>query len=165
LHPAFIGGRLFNFHLIMSMQNFEIRVNEKTFVYSHSQITGRELLKLIGLRNSSDYEILLKLSKDELEPVEIDENVDLTNPEIETFFIKPYPSVTITVDDEELPIAQIFMTPKEVLTLAGLDESKFYLKQLIEHQEITYKNDADHVLAMHDKMKFTSCKIASTTVS
>lgn len=149
----------------MKTNLFEIRVNDRLFNHDQSTITGKELLVLIGLTHSIDYEILYKLAKKEFEPVQLDEVVDLTNPEIETFYVKPYPSVTIEVDDETYPIAHIFMTPKEIMTLAGIDAEKHYLKQILQAREITYKNDADHIIAMHHKMKFVSCKTGSTTVS
>ena len=144
---------------------FDVRVNEKVFKHDEPTITGKRLLILIGLTHSTDYEILFKLAKKEFEPIQLDEVVDLTNPEIETFYVKPYPSVTVDVDDETYPIAHIFMTPKEIMTLAGIDGDKHYLKQILDAREITYKNDADHVIAMHHKMKFVSCKTGSTTVS
>ena len=147
------------------MNVFDVKVNDRVFNHDKPTITGRGLLVLIGLVHSTDYEILFKLTGQEFEPVELDEIVDLTNPEIETFYVKPYPSVTIEVDDETYPIAQIFMTPKEIMTLAGIDGDKHYLKQILDAREITYKNDAEHVIAMHHKMKFVSCKTGNTTVS
>ncbi|RDC54356.1 hypothetical protein DU508_21785 [Pedobacter chinensis] len=163
---ALIGGSTNKLPLLfMKPNSFEIRVNDRTFNYEKSTITGKELLILIGLNHSTDYEILFKLVGKEFEPIQLDEVVDLADPRIETFFIKPYPSVVIEVDDEIYPIAHIFMTPTEILTLAGIDADKHYLKQILEAREITYKNDKAHVIAMHHKMKFVSCKIGNTTVS
>lgn len=144
---------------------FPIRVNDRVFDFDEPKITGKQLLELVGLTHSVDYEILLKHNQKELEPVQLDEVVDLTHPDIETFHIKPYPSVTIDVDDETYPIAHIFMTPKEIMVLAGVDSTKFYLKQLLEAKEITYKSDAEHIIAMHHKMRFVTCKLGSATVS
>ncbi|HMI02497.1 MAG TPA: multiubiquitin domain-containing protein [Pedobacter sp.] len=147
------------------MKPFDILVNEKKFQYDAPNISGEGLLILVGLPHSLDYEILFKLNHKEFEPIQLDEIVDLTNPEIETFLIKPLPSTTIEVDDERYPIAQIFMTPKEILVLAGIKADNHYLKQIQEHKEITYKNDMDYTIAIVNKMKFVSCKLSSTTVS
>lgn len=163
---AYISGSTNKLPLLFMKSNtFEIRVNDRTFNYEKSTITGKELLILIGLNHSTDYEILFKLAGKEFEPIQLDEVVDLADPKIEKFFIKPYPSVVIEVDDEIYPIAHIFMTPTEILTLAGIDADKHYLKQILEAREITYKNDKVHVIAMHHRMKFVSCKIGNTPVS
>ncbi|MFI5451358.1 multiubiquitin domain-containing protein [Pedobacter sp. UC225_61] len=147
------------------MKPFDILVNERTFKFDAPSITGKQLLVLVGLPHSVDYEVLYKLSKKEFEPVQLDEEIDLTNPEIETFFIKPLPSTKIEVDDETYPVALLFMTPKEILVLAGINADNHYLKQILEHKEITYKNDMDYVIAIVNKMKFVSCKLSPTTVS
>lgn len=149
----------------MNLQQFEIRVNEKPFQWDQPQILGMEVLRLIGLVHSNDYEILIKLKNKEFEPVELTESVDLTDPAVETFFVKPYPSVSFELDDEDYPFAQVFMTPKEIMNIANVDATKFYLKQILGHQEITYKHDPDHIIAMHDKIKFCTCKTGNTTVS
>lgn len=149
----------------MNKNIFPIRVNDRVFNYDEPTITGKQLLILIGLTHSVDYEILLKHTDKEFEPVQLDEIVDLNNPQIETFFIKPYPSVTIDVDDETYPIALIFMTPREIMTLSLVDPEKFYLKQILDAQEINYKNDVDYIIPMHNKMKFVTCKLGSATVS
>jgi hypothetical protein len=147
------------------MKTFDILVNEKKFQYESPNISGQGLLSLVGLPHSLDYEILFRLTGKEFEPIQLEEIVDLTNLEIETFLIKPIPSTTIEVDDERYPIGQIFMTPKEILVLAGVNADTHYLKQIQEHKEITYKNDMNYTIALVDKMKFVSCKLSSTTVS
>lgn len=149
----------------MSLEKFKIIVNEKSFECSQSKIIGAELLNLIGLNHSTEYEILLKLSQKEFEPIELNESIDLTNPEIETFIVKPYPSVTFELDDEDYPFEQIFMTPIEIMAIADIDAAKFYLKQIIGAQEISYKNDENHLICMHNKIKFCTCKKSNTTVS
>ena len=128
-------------------------------------INGKHILEVIGLQHSTDYEILMKLVGKEFEPVQLIENVDLAKPGIESFWVKPYPHISIEVDDEKYPITEVLMTPVEVMVLAGLDPQKHYLKQIVGHNDITYKNDPDHIIGIVDCMKFSSCKIANTTVS
>jgi hypothetical protein len=89
----------------------------------------------------------------------------LKNRGVEAFQVKPYPHVSIEVDDEKYHVTEVLMTPKEIMLLAGLDPQKHYLKQIIGHTDITYKNDPEHVIGIVDCMKFSSCKIANTTVS
>lgn len=149
----------------MENKVFDLVINGKIYKFDKPKITGEELLDLIGLHNSADYEILMKLTDCEYEPIELKEKVDVSKPGIEAFSIKPYREIRIEVDDEFYPVTEILMTPKEIMVLAGLDSEKFYLKQIIGHTDITYKNDSSHVIGIIDCMKFSSCKIANTTVS
>jgi hypothetical protein len=149
----------------MNGQMYKIRVNGRNFEHEAPEISGRELLKLIGVHLSADYEILLLIKPEEFEPVEMNEKVDLQKSPETIFTVKPYPEAKMEVDDEFYPFTEVFMTPVEIMTIAGLKEGEFYLKQLIGHQEITYKNDKNHVIALHDCIKFVSCKTANTTVS
>lgn len=149
----------------MENKVFELTINGKPYRTEHPVINGKIILELIGLRHSTDYEILMKLADCEFEPIELEEDVDLKKPGIEAFLVKPYHHVSIEVDDEKYPVTEVLMTPKEIMVLAGLDPQKHYLKQIIGHTDITYKNDPDHVIGIVDCMKFSSCKIANTTVS
>lgn len=143
----------------------KVNVNNREFEHDGATINGSELLKLIGLHHSLDYEILLALHANEWEPVELTETVNLSPDRVTTFTIRPYPEAELELDDEAYPFTEIFMTPSEILVLGGYKDTEYYLKQIIGHQEITYKNDKAHIIALHDKIKFVTCKIASTTVS
>ncbi|MGY4540028.1 hypothetical protein ACVW0P_004470 [Mucilaginibacter sp. UYNi724] len=149
----------------MENKNFELTINGKLFKSDKQLINGEELLGLLGIHHSADYEMLMKLTDREYEPIELKEEVDLKKPGIEAFLVKPYRSIAIEVDDEKYPVTEVLMTPKEIMVLAGLDANKHYLKQIIGHTDITYKNDPDHIIGIVDCMKFSSCKITSTTVS
>jgi len=144
---------------------FELTINGKPYRTAQHIINGEDILQLLGLHHSTDYEILMKLTDGEFEPVELKENVDLKKQGVEAFQVKPYPHVSIEVDDEKYPVTEVLMTPVEIMVLAGLDPKKHYLKQIIGHTDITYKNDPEHVIGIVDCMKFSSCKIANTTVS
>jgi len=149
----------------MTQQRYKINVNGREFEHDEPSITGSELLKLIGLHHSLDYEILLAHDAKESEPVELTESVDLKLYPVANFSIKPYPEAVLELDDEEYPFAEIFMTPVEIMVLGGYKDTEYYLKQIVGHQEITYKNDKEHIVELHNKIKFVTCKIASTTVS
>lgn len=149
----------------MEKKIFELKINGKIYKVDQPQTTGEAILKLVGLHHITDYEILMKLTDCEYEPIEVKEMVDLSKPGIEAFLVKPYQEIKIEVDDEFYPVTEILMTAKEIMILAGLDPEKYYLKQIVGHTDITYKNDPDHIIGIIDCMKFSSCKIANTTVS
>lgn len=150
---------------IMKDNILKLTINGKLFSTEKEIINGAVILDLIGLRHSTDYEILMKLTDHEYEPIGLQEDVDLLKPGIESFSVKPYQHINIEVDDEEYPVTEVLMTPEEIMVLAGLDPTKHYLKQIIGHTDITYKNDPKHIIGIIDNMKFSSCRIANTTVS
>ena len=144
----------------------DIRINGKEFNWAHPSILGRQVLEVAGFEPAADYEIFIKLTEKELQPVELDESIDLTKPGIETFIVRPYHEFTIFIDDEPYKTHEVFMTPRQILKdLRKLDPNKFYLKQILGHKEISYKNDPDHEIAIRNHMRFSTCKIDSTPVS
>jgi hypothetical protein len=96
----------------MENKVFELTINGKQYHTEHPVINGKIILELIGLRHSTDYEILMKLTDCEFEPIELEEDVDLKKPGIEAFLVKPYHHVSIEVDDEKYPVTEVLMTPK-----------------------------------------------------
>ena len=143
----------------MQNNSYEIRINGKKFEAKEPKITGKQVLEIAGLEPASDYELLLKLNNKAYEPVELNEVVDLTQPGIETFTAKPYKDMEIFVDDlPPMKVHECFMTPNEILIEAGFDPQKYYLKQIMDHKEITYKNDPDHTIAMKNHMRFATSK-------
>jgi len=149
----------------MTQNNFPLNVNGREFVHDSPEITGKQLLELIGIKHSPDYEILEKTGEHEFSPVELERPVKLNAEKAISFIIKPYPEAEMYVNDEPYPFTEIFMTPSEIMTVADLSDKDFYLKQIIGHEDITYKDDNGHIIPMHDKIKFVTCKIANTTVS
>jgi hypothetical protein len=150
----------------MESKQFEIKVNGRNYDWPNSLINGNQVLMVVGLQPAADYEILIKLTNKELEPVGLDESIDLTKPGIEAFLVKYYHEFTILIDDEQYKTHEVFMTPRQILeTLVKVDPNKFYLKQILGHKEITYKNDMDHEIAMKNHLRFSTCKIDSTPVS
>jgi len=143
----------------------DILVNGILFELEKKIITGRELLPLVGIHDSDDYEILMKLSEKEYEPVELNQEVDLGHPGIESFTIKPYHHFKIEIDDREKEVLEAFMTPVQIMGLLGYAEADYYLKEITGHKEITYKDNPKHPIAMKDCMKFSTCKKSPTGVS
>lgn len=144
---------------------FEVRINGNVFFSPEQFITGREILKLAGLEPAEHYEILMKLTGQEFEPVELDEKKNLGHTGIETFEARLVHQLTIFLDDEPFKVFDCFMTPVEILALDKKKPEHYYLKQILGHREITYKEDELHKIAMKDNMRFSSCKKGPTPVS
>jgi len=147
------------------MENYHLIINGKPHHVDKEIITGEELLKVIGIVYPAEFEILERKSTEEWAPVEQAQPVKLKKEQPNEFNVRHYREVSLFLDDEEYPFTEIFMTPKAIMGLAELNPQTHYLKQILGHTDITYKNDPDHIIGMRNGMKFSSCKIASTPVS
>lgn len=127
--------------------------------------SGRELLEAMDLSPAEDYELFMKLTQREYEPVQPDEVVDLTQPGIESFRVRSRHKVSYELDGEWYSSHECLITPAEILTENGFDPEKFYLKKIEGNREITYKNDVNALISLRPRDKFISCKKAPTPVS
>ena len=130
------------------------KLNDKEFQSKNSQITGKEILESGNFKPATDYELLIKISEKGFEPIQLDEKVDLTNPGIEGFYAKLLHKISVTLDGEKLVVHDISLTPNEILKLAGIDNRKFFLKQLVNEGEIGYKHDAEDDIIMQNGQTF-----------
>jgi len=144
---------------------YDLIINDHKFQTPHRFITGRDILELAGLDPNHSFEILMKIAGKEFEPVELTEKKDLQEQGIERFEVKPVKPLTIELDTQTFPVPKCFMTPVEILALKNYKPEEYYLKQILDHREITYKNDEQHVIAIVCGMKFSSCKRGPTPVS
>ena len=146
------------------MKKFKYKLNGQIFE-ANKLVDGREVLENAGLQPADEYELLLKITGKEFEPIQLGENVDLSIPVIEEFFAKPYKSFTVLVDDEPVEFNECFVTPTEILKGSGKEPGGYYLKQVVGHRQINYKNDPNHKIALRNKLKFSTCRLKPTTVS
>lgn len=70
-----------------------------------------------------------------------------------------------TVDDEPQQTSEHSLTPQQILTMAGLSPSIYYLVQIIGHEQKSYKDTPEHQINMHQHMKFVSVYTGETPVS
>lgn len=73
--------------------------------------------------------------------------------------------IEYTVDGEEQFTTKKELTPRQILTDAGIDPANYYLVQLEGEHEISYKDKMDELIHMHEKMKFVSIFTGETPVS
>lgn len=145
--------------------SFKFKVNEKLLSSDNKNISGSEILKIAGFEPEEDFDLYKKIQGHEYEPIQFDENVDLEEPGIEKFKVSVRKSIKFEVDDEEYETSEIELTPIEIFKIIGLDSSKFYLKQIKGHMDITYKNDEHKSINMLGHLKFITCKKEAATVS
>jgi hypothetical protein len=134
------------------------KVNRKRFESSKPKITGQEILSIAGLAPSEDYELLYKINEKGFTPIQLDEVVDLKNAGIEGFRARPYRKLLINVNGAQHEVEECFLTPNEILKLAKIDADRNYLKEIrSDDVEVTYKDDAEHKIAITRKSIFVSC--------
>jgi hypothetical protein len=75
------------------------------------------------------------------------------------------PAIHYTVDDEDQTTTEESLTPKQILSNAGLDPAQYYLVLVQGHHQESYQNRADEKIHMHPNLKFISVFTGSTPVS
>lgn len=74
-------------------------------------------------------------------------------------------AIHYTVDNEPQATDQKELTPSQILSNAGIDSTTHYLKQLEGHHEISYKDQPNVEIHMHEHMKFIAISTGPTPVS
>ena len=145
--------------------SYNFKVNEEMLSSDNNVISGSEILEMSGHKPVEEFDLFVKIKGREFEPVQFDEKVDLSNPGIENFKVSHRKSITFHVDDEKYTTDETELTPLEIFKIIGLDPSKFYLKQIKGHLDISYKNDEGANIDMLGQLKFITCKREPATVS
>lgn len=139
------------------------KVNSKKFETNESKITGKQILTIAKLTPAEDFELLYKINEKGFTPIQLDEKVDLKIVGIEGFRARPYKGIIIKVDNKEFEVNECFMTPIEIMSVAGLDSNKYSINELRAGGiEVTYKDDVNHKIAITKESCFVSCKLDFT---
>ncbi|WP_271768754.1 multiubiquitin domain-containing protein [Aquimarina algiphila] len=139
---------------------YTYKINNKRFESNDSKLTGRQLLINANLIPVEDYELLYKINEKGFTPIQLDEEIDLKTAGIESLKAKPYKKISIKVDNKHFEVEKCFMTPREIMSIAGINPDR---NSLIEIRaggvEVTYKDDVEHKISITKKSCFISCKI------
>ncbi|MCK0115126.1 multiubiquitin domain-containing protein [Gelidibacter sp. F63206] len=139
---------------------YKFKINNERFESSKSKITGRELLSVAQLYPAEDYELLYKINEKGFTPIQLEEIVDLKTAGIEGFEAKPYKNLKIRVDDKQYDVEYCFMTPIEIMEVAGINPKQFYLTEIRKGDiEVSFKDDVEHKIAITKNSCFISCGI------
>lgn len=144
---------------------YTFKINGKRFESSESNISGRDLLTIANLTPAEDFELLYKINEKGFTPIQLDEIVDLKTAGIEGFKAKPYKKLKIKVDNKQYEVEECFMTPIEIMEVAGINPDHFYLKEIRKgNVEVSYQDDAEHKIAITKNSCFVSCEIEEVIV-
>lgn len=75
------------------------------------------------------------------------------------------PTFDYTVDGESQSTTEHTLTPRAIMTKAGIDPATHYLVQVVGATTKSYKDLPDEVLHMCEHMKFVTSSSGATTVS
>lgn len=73
--------------------------------------------------------------------------------------------ITINIDGEDFDVDDREQTPRELLTLAGLDPQTSYLIELHGQQQESLQDKLDEPIKLHNQMRFISADIGSAPVA
>jgi hypothetical protein len=147
------------------LMDYKFNVNNKVLTSEKNLINGREILEKAGFTPVGQFDLYKKLQGHEFEPIQEEEQVDLAEPGIEMFKVIYRESLTFIVDDESYPTSETALTPLEIFQIIKKSPTSYYLKQILEHMEINYKNDETKSIDMLGNLLFITCKREPTTVS
>jgi len=74
-------------------------------------------------------------------------------------------SITYTVDGEKQTTSERELTPVQILSNAGIDAATHYLVQIEGQHKISYQDNPQTEIHMHEHMKFISVSTGPTPVS
>ena len=73
--------------------------------------------------------------------------------------------IDYTVDDEPQSTTSKILTPRQILSDAGIDPATHYLVELQGQHQVSYKDTPDVEIKMHENQKFISISTGPTPVS
>lgn len=149
-------------------RKYRVKIGSEYFIFDNHIVTGKEILTMAGQTPVECHTLYQKFKNCNFEKIDLNERIDLTKPGIEHFVIKPAEVFYYTVDDEPETTDQKFLTPNQILELAGLKPpSDYYLVQKNpDGTEISFKGKPNELIKMLcPAIKFVSIYNGETPVS
>lgn len=146
----------------------KIFVDGKHLTFDQDHITGRQVLQKANKVPGECYTLYMKLKGCDFEKIDLDEIVDISNPGIEHFIVKPPEVFYYTVDAEPETTDQKELTPNQILELAGIIPVNDYYLVQINHDgnQTSYMDIPTIPIVMRcPAMKFVSVFRGETPVS
>lgn len=106
-------------------------LNSEQFTSFQQILTGEEILKIAGIKDVRCFTLYQKLKGCDFEKISLNENVDLSNSGIENFITKDPEVFSYTIDGEPEMTDSKVLTANQILQFAKIDNSLYYLVQLI----------------------------------
>lgn len=150
-------------------KKFRIKIDDALYEFEQDTVTGAEILQKSGNNPIECYALYQLLENRDFEKIDYSEKVDLSNPGVERFVVKPAEVINYFVDDEPETTDKKELTPNQILELAGITPcTDYYLVQIFEDgKQVSYMNEPDNPIEMicYPTMRFVSVFRGETPVS
>lgn len=128
---------------------FKAIIDGTTYYFEKPEVTGKDLLVKAGKEPVQCYSLYQKLEGCDFKLVREDDSVDLGELGTERFEVKDPIVFHYTVNKEPETTEHKQLTPTQILKLAGIDPSEFYLIQVQEHgPKISYAFESENPIKM-----------------
>lgn len=149
-------------------KTFKIKVADDQFEIDHPIVMGSEILETAGKLPVEAYILHKKGKGSGWEIVGLSERVDLSEPGTEHFTVTPSMIFHFFVDGEPENTTEAYLTPNQILELAGITPlTDYYLVQITaEGGQISYKDNPNVSIQMTaTALKFISAFRGQTQVA
>lgn len=149
-------------------KHYNVKVNGKHYVFDKQVVSGQDILQVAGFCPVECYWVYQKLKGCDFEKIDLTEQVDLAQPGIEEFTVKPTEVFHYFMDDEPETTDQKQLTPNQILQAAGITPvSDYYLVRLnVDGSQTSFKDNAEQPIQMVcPAVKFVSAFRGETGVS
>tara|TARA_R110002020_G_scaffold31481_2_gene98086 strand:- start:543 stop:1034 length:492 start_codon:yes stop_codon:yes gene_type:complete len=155
------GDSLFN-------KSYKVLIDSEKHEFNNATVTGEEIFIKCGITSPNCYSLYQKLSGCDFEKISLGEVVDLSNPGIEKFTIKPPEVFHYFLDEEPETTDREILSANQILENGGINPvTDYYLIEIDNSgQEISHKENPNAQIRMKcPGSKFLSVFIGETPVS
>ncbi|MBR09527.1 MAG: hypothetical protein CMP48_17815 [Rickettsiales bacterium] len=149
-------------------KSYKVLVDGDKFEFEKSIVSGEEILIKVGKTSPRCYTLYQKLKGCDFEKINLEEVVDLKNPGIEKFTIKPPEVFYYTLDEEPETTDSKFLSANQILVNGGIKPVKDYYLIEIDHlgNELSHKESPNEPIEMKcPGSRFISVFVGETPVS
>lgn len=105
---------------------YRVKIEDAYYIFFKQHVTGEEILKKAGIEAVTCFWLYRKLKGCDFEKIDLQERVNLAEPGIEHFIVKPTEVFHYFLDGEPETTDQKELTPNQILTLGGVAPVKDY---------------------------------------
>lgn len=149
-------------------KSYKILIDGDKFEFNNSSVTGEAILIKYGIMSPACFTLYQKLKGCDFERISLSELVDLANPGIEKFTIKPPEVFHYFLDEEPETTESEILSANQILENGSIEPvTDYYLIEIDESgKEISHKENTDAPIKMKcPGSKFLSVFIGETPVS
>jgi hypothetical protein len=149
-------------------KTYKVDVDGEKLHFDYPTVRGRDILEKAGKIPPECHSLYQKLKGHDFEKISLDENVDLANPGIERFTVKPPDVFYYMLDEEPETSAEEYLSANRILEEGGLvPVTDYYLIEIDSAgQEISHRDTPDEPIQMRcPGSKFVSVFRGETPVS